>query len=228
MGINDHGQIVGTGLFQGILTPFLVSPINTPVGPNELVSAGNGATVTFAIVTAPGNTVVTMSNSGPTPPAGFSLGNPPTYFDVSTTAAFTGSAVVCLTYNQIQYSSVANLKLFHFENDQWFDVTTSNDTTKQVICGSVNSLSPFIIAQPADTSPPTTTSNAFGVLGTNGWFRGPVTLALSATDPDGNTDVASTYYTLDNGPAMAVTGQILVATEAAHTILFWSTDKSWQ
>ena len=25
---------------------------------------------------------------------------------------------------------------------------------------------------------------------------------------------------------MAVTGQILVATEAAHTVLFWSTDKA--
>jgi len=225
-GINDHGQIVGTGLFQGTTTPFLMSPINTLTGTNEIVSLASGVTVSFATVTSPGNTVVSAGTAGPTPPAGFSLGNPPTYFDINTTAAFTGPVVVCLSYNQIQFSSPAGLRLFHFENDQWVDVTTSSDTTKQSICGSVTSLSPFVIAQPTDTSPPTTTSNSFGVLGANDWFRGPVTTTLAATDPDGATDVASTYYTIDNGAAISAAGQFVVSNEAKHILLFWSVDKA--
>jgi hypothetical protein len=40
-----------------------------------------------------------------------------------------------------------SLRLLHFENDAWVDVTTSNDTTGYVICGQVSSLSLFVIAQ---------------------------------------------------------------------------------
>jgi YVTN family beta-propeller protein len=35
----------------------------------------------------------------------------------------------------------------HYENTKWVDVTTSNDTTNDIICGQVNSFSLFVIAE---------------------------------------------------------------------------------
>jgi len=126
---------------------------NTPVGTNVSVSAGNGVTVTFTAVVSPGDTGATTSNTGPTPPAGFTLGTPPTYYDVTTTATFVPPVSVCITYDPAQFGDPSMLHLFHFENNAWVDVTTSSDTSNHVICGSVNSLSPFAIFQklaPAD------------------------------------------------------------------------------
>jgi len=60
---------------------------------------------------------------------------------------------VCITYDPAQFGDPSMLHLFHFENNAWVDVTTSNDTSSHVICASVNSLSPFAIFQklpPAD------------------------------------------------------------------------------
>ena len=123
-----------------------VSP-NTPAGTNVSVSAGNGVTVTFTAVASPGETAAPTSSTGPTPPAGFTVGTPPTYYNIQTTATYGPPVSVCITYNPAQFGDPSMLHLFHFENNVWVDVTTSIDTSKHVICGTVNSLSPFAIFQ---------------------------------------------------------------------------------
>jgi hypothetical protein len=35
--------------------------------------------------------------------------------------------------------------LFHFQNNNWMDVTTSIDGVNQVVCGNVTSFSPFAV-----------------------------------------------------------------------------------
>jgi uncharacterized repeat protein (TIGR01451 family) len=130
-----------------------IAAFNTPAGSKVNVSAGNGVNVTFTAVVSPGNTGATTSTSGPTPPAGFTLGTPPTYYNIQTTATFVPPVSVCITYDPAQFGDPSMLHLFHFENNAWVDATTSNDTSNHVICGSVNSLSPFAIFQklaPAD------------------------------------------------------------------------------
>jgi len=130
-----------------------IVPFNTSAGTNVSASAGNGVTVTFPAVVTPGDTGATTSNTGPTPPAGFAVGTPPTFYDVTTTATYVPPVSVCITYNPAQFGDPNSLRLFHFENNAWVDVTTSNDTTNHVICGRVSSLSPFGIFQklpPAD------------------------------------------------------------------------------
>src|SRR5207302_7394911 len=71
-----------------------------------------------------------------------------------TTAIYAPPVSVCIRYDPAQFGDPSMLHLFHFENNVWVDVTTSLDTTNHVICGSVNSLSPFAIFQkllgPAD------------------------------------------------------------------------------
>src|SRR5207249_4792278 len=97
----------------------------------------------------PGETSAATSTTGPTPPAGFSLGTPPTYYDITTTATFVPPVSPCITYDPAQFGDPGSLRLFHFENDAWVDVTTSHDTTNHVICGQVSSFSLFVIAQPS-------------------------------------------------------------------------------
>ncbi len=128
---------------------------NTPVGKNVLVNpvdstTGNKpVTLTFSNVTDAGDTSLTTTSSGPPPPHGFKLGSPPVYFDLSTTALFTGSVKVCIDYSGITFRNAAQIKLFHLENGVWVDHTVSVDTVNKIICASVTSFSLFAIFEPA-------------------------------------------------------------------------------
>jgi alpha-tubulin suppressor-like RCC1 family protein len=127
---------------------------NTPIGNNiqaQPIDSTGGTTpvtLTFAQVTQGGTTSLTTSSSGPPPPTGFKLGNPPTYYELSTTALFVGSITLCIDYTGISVSNESNLKLSHYENGAWVDRTISLDTTNNIICASITSLSPFAIFEP--------------------------------------------------------------------------------
>ena len=103
-------------------------------------------TVTFANVSSSGETAATTSSTGPTPPAGFSL-EASSYYAITTTATFGPPATICITYVPAQFNDPTTLRLFHFENSAWVDVTTSNDPDAGIICGQTSSLSPFLIAE---------------------------------------------------------------------------------
>jgi Regulator of chromosome condensation (RCC1) repeat len=145
-------------------------PGATPTGaqvsvrPVDPATGNSPVTLTYNSVSAAGVTSITTTSQGAPPPSGFKLGNPPVYFDLSTTATYTGAITVCFGYSAISYANAANIKLFHGNTDgTWTNVTTSNNTTTQVICGSVTSLSPFVLAelrydfrgffQPVDNAP---------------------------------------------------------------------------
>jgi hypothetical protein len=143
---------------------------NTSAGTDVVVHIG-AVMLTFASVTQAGDTSVTTSSTGPTPPEGYSLGDPPTYFNISTTAVFSGPVHVCISYAGIAFVNETSLQLLHFEGSTWVDTTTSLDTVTDVICGSVSSLSPFIVAAPplvsvltasVDVQPMTLNKNAKG------------------------------------------------------------------
>lgn len=71
----------------------------------------------------------------------------------------------------------------------------------------------------ADTTPPTTTSNAQSTYSQGG------TITLTATD-DGTQGVKQTYYRLNGGPIQAGTTVVLPATNGTitHALAFWSED----
>jgi hypothetical protein len=103
------------------------------------------ATLTFADVTSSGTSTLTRSGSGPTVPSGFVIGDPPTYYDITTTSGYTGTITVCLNYAGLTFSG-GSPQLLHYQSGAFVDVTTSVDTTNEVVCGVVNALSPFTIA----------------------------------------------------------------------------------
>jgi hypothetical protein len=124
-----------------------ISNANTPVGFPVTVNLGDPAsdgspiTVTFPQVTQAGLTSVSMADprNGPAPPANFQLGNPPVYYDFSTTAVFRPPATVCIPYGNV--SNPSSLELMHDENGVWVNRTVSNDPLNHRICANVNSFS---------------------------------------------------------------------------------------
>jgi uncharacterized delta-60 repeat protein len=143
----------GTGTIANNDVPSSLMSIHTPVGSDVSVSLPP-VRVTFDSVTQAGQTDGTISVAGPPPPAGFQLGDPPTYIDLSTTAVFAGSVEVCIDYTGFPFSDETLMRLFHFVNAMWTDITTSLDTIDDVICGVTTSLSPFAVLEPANTLAP--------------------------------------------------------------------------
>jgi len=136
---------------------------NTPTGSNVSVSpkdpttGTSPVTVTFSSVTQAGQTSVTTGSSGSASPAGFELGNPPTIYDVTTTATFAGTATICINYSGIAFSG--SPQLYHYVNGVWAQITTTVDTVNHVVCGTTSSFSPFALFQP-DQAPAFTSAYA--------------------------------------------------------------------
>jgi probable HAF family extracellular repeat protein len=143
----------GAGAFQACR--IALSGSTTPTGANVTVAPAttlpNGSPgsvgLTFDQVTSGGSTTVTTSSAGQPPPTGFKLTSPPVYYEISTTATFTGAVRVCLSWAEGQIANENNVNLFHFEGNQWVNITdpASRNTTTNTVCGNTTSLSPFTL-----------------------------------------------------------------------------------
>ena len=169
------------------------APPNTSPGVNIVVplidttTGTTSATVTFSNVAQGGTTTFTISSGGPPPPAGFRLGNPPIYFGFATTAVLSGPIEVCIDYSGISFGNEAALKLFHFEGGVWVDATVSLDTTNNIICANVTSLSAFAILEPEANQPPVAAAGPDQTVGCSSPTGTLVTLDGSgSSDPDGD------------------------------------------
>lgn len=133
-----------------IETLTLTIAILTPIGQNVVVDLTNplpsspAVTISFATVSSAGTTALAITTAAPPVPIGFSLGTPPIFYELSTTAAFT-SAVVCIDYSAQAFAPADTLLLLHYEGGQWIDVTTFLDVQSHTICGAVTSFSPFAV-----------------------------------------------------------------------------------
>ena len=63
-----------------------------------------------------------------------------------------------------------------------------------------------------------------GPQGNNGWYTGPVTVALIATDIDGPSDIASTTNSVDGGSLTAYASPFVISADGVHTIQYGSVD----
>jgi hypothetical protein len=107
--------------------------------------------LTFANVTGSGNTSLTIPETPPDVPSGFQVGDPPTYYDIATTATFSGSVKICVSFNPAAYLDPAGVRLLHFveaADPQWQDITQLPvDDVNGVVCGFTSSFSPFLLAE---------------------------------------------------------------------------------
>ena len=161
-------------------------PVNTPRGvgvavtPIDAATGGTPVRLTFATVTEPGDTVVVIG-PGPPPPPGVTGGRPPRFYDLSTTAAFTGNVEVCVSYAGTTFDSIPSL--WHFENGGWVDITVRHDRASQEICGGARSLSPFALFAPINQAPSVVVPAEL-VAEATGAAGAAVMFSATASDPE--------------------------------------------
>ncbi len=199
----------------------------TPAGSNVTVSPVNGTTLTFSEVLSSGDTTVSTAATGPHPPEGFKVGNPPVYYDIATTAVYNPPVIVCITYDPQGFSSSDRLRLFHREGNVWLDVTTSNDTTNHIICGQVNSLSPFAVFEP-DMIPPAITASLSSPANSVGWHNADVTVSFTCSDMESGIAACPAPVTVTTeGAAQVISGTAMDnAGNSASTYVIINLDKT--
>ena len=204
-----------------------------PGGSTAAISVG------FDQVLTAGVTSVTASEA--TPPDGFRLGDPPVQYEVATTAAFSGSVELCFTWTEGQFFNEQAIRLYHFESSAWVDVTTAVDTTGNVACGSVTSLSPFALMEVSAYSfagffPPVGNLPAVNVV--KAGQAVPVKFSLGG---DRGLDIFAAGYpvsqvvTCTGGPGVG--GVIATVTAGTSALQYdstneqytyvWKTDRAW-
>jgi len=163
--INDLGQIAAFGRYNdaGSTRAFRLDPVagGTPAGTDVTIqpytTLPDGSTTSVSIefdsVQTGGTTAVTTSA---TPPAGvdaappqFKVTSPPVYYNVETSAVFSGPVTLCFSWVEGQIHNESSARLYHYEQGAWRDVTLgAPDTVNNKVCGVVTSLSPFGIFEP--------------------------------------------------------------------------------
>jgi len=149
------GTDCGPNLNGGDAYVAKLEPPNTPAGasinvlPVDSTTGTTPVELTFDQVTQSGETSLQTSATGAEPPAGFALGDPATYYELATTATFSGMITVCIDYSAVAFSDESALRLYHFEGGVWSDVTSPGfpNVDANIICGEVSSLSPFAVLQ---------------------------------------------------------------------------------
>ena len=122
---------------------------NVSIEPSAILpnGAATSVSITFDSVQTNGATTVSATTTGPPPPSGFKLTEPPAYYDIATTATFSGAVRVCFTWTEGQIDNESSVALFHYEQDNWVDITdvASRDTVQNSVCGITLSFSPFTL-----------------------------------------------------------------------------------
>jgi len=140
--------------YQGRVTGTL-TVLNTgtgtsvPVVPTDPVTHTQPVALTFGEVTSPGETTVVTAAAGPAPAGNFSLVG--TYYEISTTATFSGPVIVCMAYPvPLPEGAVeSELVLQHFVGGVWLALpVVSRDFAAHRICGWTTSFSPFAVFAP--------------------------------------------------------------------------------
>lgn len=182
-------RVSGGTFTDGIFLFVPTVSTNTPAGTNVPVTVTDSTTgttpvaLTFDSVTVAGNTSLTTSSGGPAIPTAFALGDPPVFYNLETTATFSGSIVVCVDFSNVSFPPGSDLRLLHFETGAWVDVTTSGPSNN-IICGRVTSLSPFAVVRRIN-SPPVASAGPDQTKSCGSTPVAPVTLDGSASsDPD--------------------------------------------
>jgi probable HAF family extracellular repeat protein len=139
---------VGTPATQTITLTVNNTPTGTSISvqPSDTTTGKSPVTLTFGTVTQGGVTSLTTSSTGLAAPTGFALGSPAEYFNLATTAVFSGTISMCINYTGITFTGLP--QLFHNNGSAWVNVTTSVDTLNRIVCGTVTSLSPFALFAP--------------------------------------------------------------------------------
>ncbi|MDQ4120795.1 MAG: carboxypeptidase regulatory-like domain-containing protein [Acidobacteriota bacterium] len=160
---------------------------DTPAGSNVQTTIGS-ATLSFPNVSSAGTSFEISLDSSGLPPLPTGARSTGLFYDISTSAIFSGNVRVCfkLPINAEPFNTVggvSSLKILHLENGFWVDRTVSADFATRIVCAQVSSFSPFAITQAG----PTTASVTIGGQVKTAAGRGIRNVKLTLTNQNGET-----------------------------------------
>ena len=201
-----------------------------PAGPLTFATEGKSQKQTVTVTDNAGNTKALIS-----PAVNIDLTAPVTTKSVSgpnVSGIYTGSASISLSATD-SLSGVASTSYTldgGAQQTYTTPVAVSGSGVHTLTYGSVDKAGNAEVANTLtltiSTVPPTTTASLSGTAGNNGWYKSAVKVTLIASDPNGATYIAATYYTMDGGSRQTYSAPLTVSGDGTHTITFWSVDKA--
>jgi len=217
---------------SGLANTFYVvdgGPVQTRSGSSFMVTGNGEHSLSFWSVDKAGNeethqsATLKIDNEGPTVQNTVTgpVGNSTYYkgpIQMSLTATDNGSGVAN-TYYRIDGGSFQSYTA---------PFTVSGDGTHPVDFYSIdlagNNNNAYTVMIRIDATAPSTQVALSGPAGNNGWYLGPVQLALAATD--NLSGMANSYYAIDGGATQTYSGSFTISAPGVHTVLFWSRDQA--
>lgn len=187
---------------------------NVSVTPADLTTGDSPVTITFDQVTAAGVTTLVTSSSGPPPPHDFEVDR--VYYNLSTTAQFSGQAEVCFEIVQPNAPRIAHWvgipRVFTTPTTYYKDVAGPSGVIVEAgqgnyACASVTSFSPFALLEPVAVRG--TLFVITNVVNDDGGVLGPTDFTMSVAG--GNPIPAS-------GPGAAAPGTSVTLDPGAYTV----------
>ena len=246
-----HNLVIEAGAPRGSTSPgTLGTPVSvTPVDPQTGTAP---VQFTFSNVTVPGTTSVSTTTVLPAnvpAPTTFTLlsnptlFNPPLYYDLHTSAFFSGSVKVCFSFNTTGMTDAVALAqhVYHYNTvvSQWEDITVLPTTTAGTVCGVTNSFSTFAIGtpviwpfegflSPVDNNSVLNMTKAGSAVPVKFRLGGDRGLnILAANSPSSKKVTCSTTAVVDELETTA-TASVSSLQYGANTYTYvWKTDKSW-
>jgi beta-propeller repeat-containing protein/HYR domain-containing protein len=207
--VNPFQSAMAGGEFDAFVAKITTPSFNTPVGLNVVVPLG-AITVTFASVTAEGNTTATPidPNTAGSLPGGYTVFHN-TAYDITTTATFTGA--ITESFNVPAASDPATfstLRALHLEGGVQTDRTIlppdspPPDFATKTISARTFSLSPFVIALLATNRAPIASCKSIEVTASGSCLASASASDVDngSSDPDGDAITLSLDQTGPFGP----------------------------
>ena len=209
---------------------------------------GTGATpveLTFENVESGGTTSLTIPSEEPTVPGGFKFGDPPTYYEITTTAILAegSSYTICVTFDPGAFENPAGVRLFHFVSDPspgaWEDTTLPGYPVDGVVCGEADSFSPFALIERelafagffgVKAPPHVNEARAGGLIGIQFSLGGDVGLDIFQSGSPTVGQVDCTTGAAIGGSAAAASGtpSLKFNAKTQRYTYQWKTDKAWK
>lgn len=102
-------------------------------------------TLIFDTIRSPGRSTLRIVRARDDAPKGFRAGKPARYYDLATTASYTGRIRVCVRYRRQSFGEATTVRLFQQTKATWTDRTVSRGTRTRRVCGRSASLGRYAV-----------------------------------------------------------------------------------
>lgn len=149
--VSDASDLSLFDISDAVFTISTATTSNTSSGNNVQVNLGSGLQITFGQVVNSGNTEAQIQPVGPVPPENMTVfpQNLPNYYNITTSATFTGNLQLNIEYSDEGIGPDQELLLrllaYNESSSQWDDITSGLDKESNTIEGQASHLSVFAI-----------------------------------------------------------------------------------